>query len=329
MARKHWDNDFYHFPKSVPRAAAGGIKAQSKQGGFGKSWWAKRWIGVLESFNLGARLGRGRSYARRGQVVSIDIEAGVVIATVQGSRRNPYKVTIKVKTLSQADGKTLAQALSRQVLFAAKLLANEMPQDIETVFQETNLSLFPSKLHDLKTDCSCPDWSNPCKHVAAVYYLLGEEFDRDPFLIFKLRGLDREKLIGLIGRSPETSAEKSEKTRPGHSAGRKRRVQFPDGDAVPGREGLVPGGDAPALSSLSTDPISAEFTSFWQGADLSGELSAEVHAPPVAAPLLKRLGSFPFWRADRRFLDAFEPIYQRASQQGMKVFVGESLKTKK
>ncbi|HYN24842.1 MAG TPA: SWIM zinc finger family protein [Pyrinomonadaceae bacterium] len=325
MARKRWYNDFYHFPKSVPRAAAGGIKAQSKQGGFGKSWWAKRWIGVLEGFNLGARLGRGRSYARRGQVVSIDIEAGVVIASVQGSRRVPYQVTIKIKTLSQADGKTLAQALSRQALFAAKLLANEMPQDIETVFQESNLSLFPSKLHDLKTDCSCPDWSNPCKHVAAVYYLLGEEFDRDPFLIFKLRGLDREKLIGLIGTSPETP----EATRSGRGTGRKRRVQLPDGDAVPGGDGLVPRGHAPALSGLAADPISAELTGFWQGADLSAELSTEVQAPPVAAPLLKRLGSFPFWRSDRRFLDAFEPIYQRASQQAMKVFVGESLRTKK
>lgn len=325
MARKRWYNDFYHFPKSVPRAAAGGIKAQSKQGGFGKSWWAKRWIGVLEGFNLGARLGRGRSYARRGQVVSIDIEAGVVIASVQGSRRVPYKVTIKIKTLSQADGKTLAQALSRQALFAAKLLANEMPQDIETVFQESNLSLFPSKLHDLKTDCSCPDWSNPCKHVAAVYYLLGEEFDRDPFLIFKLRGLNREKLIGLIGTSPETP----EATRSGRGTGRKRRVQLPDGDAVPGRDGLVPRGYAPALSGLAADPISADLTDFWQGADLSAELSAEVQAPPVAAPLLKRLGSFPFWRSDRRFLDALEPIYQRASQQAMNVLVGESLRTKK
>lgn len=325
MARKRWYNDFYHFPKSVPRAAAGGIKAQSKQGGFGKSWWAKRWIGVLEGFNLGARLGRGRSYARRGQVVSIDIEAGVVIASVQGSRRVPYKVTIKIKTLSQADGKTLAHALSRQALFAAKLLANEMPQDIETVFQESNLSLFPSKLHDLKTDCSCPDWSNPCKHVAAVYYLLGEEFDRDPFLIFKLRGLNREKLIGLIGTSPETP----EATRSGRGTGRKRRVQLPDGDAVPGRDGLVPRGYAPALSGLAADLISADLTDFWQGADLSAELSAEVQAPPVAAPLLKRLGSFPFWRSDRRFLDAFEPIYQRVSQQAMNVLVGESLRTKK
>jgi uncharacterized Zn finger protein len=342
MASRRWYRDFYYFPRSTPRAAAGGIKAQSKQGGFGKSWWAKCWLSVLESFNLGARLGRGRSYARRGQVVSIDIGAGVVSASVQGSCREPYKVTIKVKTLSPADGKKLGQALSRQALFAAKLLANEMPQDIETVFQENDLSLFPTKLHDLKTDCSCPDWSNPCKHVAAVYYLLGEEFDRDPFLIFKLRGLNREKLIGLIGTPQETS----EATRKGGNRGvRLRRGEI----AVPSADGLIPAGDAPESSGLRVAPISMEITSFWHGTDLSAEvsgkagelsaagessgqaaaLSGEVQAPPVTAPLLRRLGNFPFWRSDQRFLDAFEPIYQRASLQAMKVFLGESLKTKK
>ena len=91
-------------------------------------------------------------------------------------------------------------ALARQAIFAAKLLAGEMPQDIETVFEEAGLSLFPAKLGDLETDCSCPDWSNPCKHIAAVYYLLGEEFDRDPFLIFTLRGMDRDELVALLGK---------------------------------------------------------------------------------------------------------------------------------
>src|SRR5947209_5067370 len=171
----------YYFPRSRPREAKGGIKAQSMRGGFGQSWWAKRWIQVLESFNIGARLGRGRSYARNGQVLSIDIDKGTVKAKVQGSRPKPYDITIGVKTLSTADWKKLANALARQALYAAKLLAGEMPQDIEEAFTGEKLSVFPEKLGDLTTDCSCPDWSNPCKHIAAVYYLLGEEFDRDPF----------------------------------------------------------------------------------------------------------------------------------------------------
>src|SRR5262249_29560519 len=176
-----WYREF--FPRSRPRAAKGGIKSQSKRGAFGQSWWAKRWIAVLESFDIGARLGRGRSYARGGQVLSIDVAKGEVTARVQGSRPKPYDVTIEVKTLTAGEWDRLVLALSGQALFVAKLLAGEMPQDIEQVFTEAGLSLFPQKSRDLLTDCSCPDWSNPCKHVAAVYYLLGEEFDRDPFLL--------------------------------------------------------------------------------------------------------------------------------------------------
>src|SRR5438270_10093712 len=195
-SRREW-----YFPKSRPRQAKGGIKAQSKRGGFGQSWWAQRWIAVLESFNIGARLGRGRSYARGGQVLSIDVDKGLVKARVQGSRPKPYDIQIKVNVLPAADWKKLARAVAGQALFAAKLLAGEMPQDIEQAFTAAGLSLFPEKLRDLTTSCSCPDWSNPCKHIAAVYYLLGEEVDRDPFLLFQLRGLSREELLGILGEA--------------------------------------------------------------------------------------------------------------------------------
>src|SRR6266849_4484956 len=100
------------FAPSRPRPAKGGIKAQSKRGQFGASWWARRWIAVLESFQIGARLGRGRSYARNGQVLSIDIDKGQVKAKVQGSRPEPYDIRIQVKSLSNADWKKLARALS-------------------------------------------------------------------------------------------------------------------------------------------------------------------------------------------------------------------------
>src|SRR5262245_6000466 len=149
------------YPRRKPRRAAkGGIKAQSKRGQFGTTWWAKRWIAVLESFNIGARLSRGRSYARSGQVLNIDVGKGKVTARVQGSQSKPYNVTIAVKELSAAEWKKLLTALSKQALFTAKLLAGEMPQDIETLFTKAGLSLFPSKMGDLTMDCSCPDYSN-------------------------------------------------------------------------------------------------------------------------------------------------------------------------
>src|SRR5512135_296656 len=154
MARWHYWDDYPHFKPSVPREVKGGIKVQSKRGTFGESWWAKRWIAVLESFQIGARLGRGRSYARRGQVVSIEIEKGSVRAKVQGSRPKPYDVEIQIKTLSARDWKSLTKALSHKAIFVAKLLAGEMPPDIEKVFQEARLSLFPERVKDLKTECS-------------------------------------------------------------------------------------------------------------------------------------------------------------------------------
>ena len=204
--------EYEYYKPSKPIEVKGGIKAKSKRGGFALSWWAKRWIQTLESFNIGARLNRGKSYARKGQVTSIKIETGLVRAKVQGSNPNPYSVTIKVRTLTGSELELLAEKLAMKPIFAAKLLAGEMPEDIETVFKEAGLSLFPEKLHDLETDCSCPDWSNPCKHIAAVYYLLGEEFDRDPFLIFKLRGVDLDDFMSIIekGLDSEIAGDVSE-----------------------------------------------------------------------------------------------------------------------
>jgi uncharacterized Zn finger protein len=296
-----WYRDF--FPRSRPRQAKGGIKAQSKRGTFGASWWAKRWIAVLESFNIGARLARGRSYARQGQVLSIDIDKGTVKARVQGSRPTPYNVTIRVKELTGAEWKKVAAALAHQALFAAKLLAGEMPQEIEQVFQEVKLSLFPEKRHDLTTACSCPDVSNPCKHIAAVYYLLGEEFDRDPFLILKMRGLSREELVGLLGRSEPAATPATEPSAAGGA------------------------GTAAGEPSVPPEPLTTDALHFWNGGKLAADLLGEVAIPPQAAALPRRLGNFPFWRGTERFLDAVEPVYKQASQRGLDTFLGERNKS--
>jgi len=286
--------EFRYFKPSKPRAVTGGIKAQSKQGSFGKSWWAKRWIGVLDGFQLGARLTRGRSYARSGQVLDIGVEKGIITAKVQGSRPRPYSVEIKVKTLSKRDGEKLGKTLAKQALFAAKLLAGEMPQDIEQAFTDAGLSLFPERLDDLDTECSCPDWSNPCKHIAAVYYLMGEEFDRDPFLIFKLRGVDRERLTALLGEQVSSASARA-------SAGRTAPPQPPP----------------PA-----EEPIDPSAAAFWEGKELPPGWLGEVRTPPLQGALLRRLGNFPFWRGNERFADAVLAVYTDASGRAQDVLLG-------
>jgi uncharacterized Zn finger protein len=289
--RRRRQRDYFpRFPKSRPRAAKGGIKAQSKRGAFGQSWWAQRWISVLESFDIGARLSRGRSYARNGQVIAIDIAEGRVTAKVQGSRPQPYAVTIRMKVLAPKEWERLVQALSGQALFVAKLLAGEMPQDIEEVFESASLSLFPQKQADLETDCSCPDWSNPCKHVAAVYYLLGEEFDRDPFLLFRLRGLGRDELLQRLSRLA------------------------PAAEAAP-----TP---AEAAAPPAAEPLPADPAAFWSAGGLPDDVYGDVQSAPVSGAWLQRLGNFPFWRGDEYLLDALRPVYEGASQRGLDTFLG-------
>ena len=167
-----------------------------------------------------------------------------------------------------------------------------MPQDIEKEFTDLGLSLFPARLEDLETDCSCPDWSNPCKHIAAVYYLLGEEFNRDPFLIFKLRGMDRTEWVKLFSASGAHTAKTGDQTLPTQTGTKK---------------------------SLPPEPLMVE--GFWEMGKLPEDLFGEVRVPPLPAALLKRLGSFPFWRGEERFSEALEPLYAQVSSLGLEIFL--------
>jgi len=185
-------------PPSRPRAVDGGIKARSKRGAIAQTWWSERFIAVLESIGLGSRLQRGRSYARAGQVVELRVEAGTVAAAVQGSRARPYRVRIGITAFDKSQWGQVSRALADNAWYTAKLLAGEMPEDIEDVFTAVGLSLFPGSARELSMDCSCPDWEVPCKHLAAVFYLLAESFDADPFAILEWRGRGREDLLATL-----------------------------------------------------------------------------------------------------------------------------------
>jgi uncharacterized Zn finger protein len=196
---------YYKAPKRPPPRE--GVKVRT----LGTTWWGQRWIGALELFSRDYlnRLGRGRTYARAGRVHDLSVAPGEVTAKVTGSRAKPYAVTINLDTFTNTEWDIAVHAMAQEARFAAELLAGQMPQDIDAVFRKCKRSLFPRKSHDLQTDCSCPDWANPCKHVAATHYVLGEAFDRDPFLLFELRGRTREQVLDALSRlrSGEASAE--------------------------------------------------------------------------------------------------------------------------
>lgn len=194
-------SDSRYFPPSKPRAVDGGIRARSARGKIASTWWSTRFIEVLEAMGMGSRLTRGRNYARRGQVVSLDLSAGQVTASVQGSRARPYRVRIGVTAYGKAEWSRVEEHLAGDAWFVAQLLSGEMPPDIEAVFDGLGLALFPAR--DLSLDCSCPDWEVPCKHIAAVCYLLAERLDDDPFQLLAWRGRDRDDLLARL----ETAAD--------------------------------------------------------------------------------------------------------------------------
>jgi uncharacterized Zn finger protein len=206
--RRSYYSDYWpRYETTRPIEVEDGIKAKSKRGKFVENWWADRWIKALTRLMDSGRLSRGRSYARRGQVIEIKVEPGHISARVQGSRRTPYKVSIALQPLNDRQWDTAFDALAEQAIFAAQLLNGEMPPDVEQVFDSVKVPLFPAARGDLKTDCSCPDWANPCKHIAAVYYLLGERFDEDPFLLFELRGRSKDEIVAALRERRVQDAE--------------------------------------------------------------------------------------------------------------------------
>ena len=185
-------------PSSRPRAVDGGLKARSARGAIAQTWWSRRFIEVLEGIGMGSRLQRGRSYARKGQVITLDVDPGLVTAQVQGSRVRPYKVRIGIGAFDKSEWAQVEGALAKNAWYAAALLSGEMPDDIEEVFAGLGLPLFPATPRDLSLDCSCPDDAVPCKHIAATFYLLAESFDDDPFAILAWRGRGREDLLANV-----------------------------------------------------------------------------------------------------------------------------------
>ncbi|MGK7895511.1 MAG: SWIM zinc finger family protein [Xenococcus sp. (in: cyanobacteria)] len=180
-----------------------------------RQWWVERWLELLDSYRFKKRLERGRNYAREGNVLNIEFVDTLVLADVQGSEAEPYRVSLSLepfadenreqalKRMSQPpfndeDWDCVIQSLSEKAIFSAQLLAGEMPSEIEAVFTSNGLSLFPYTLSDVRSRCTCPDKANPCKHIAAVYYQLGDRFSEDPFLIFQLRGRSKEQILASL-----------------------------------------------------------------------------------------------------------------------------------
>jgi uncharacterized Zn finger protein len=282
LDRSWWER---HGPRLPPH----GIKAHTRRGQFGQSWWASRWITALERLVNPGRLARGRTYARAGQVVSLDVTREGVQAVVQGSRPEPYRVTLEFKQLSDVEWDRVIDAMAAEAIYAARLLSGEMPEQIEEVFTTAGTTLFPAKEGDMRTRCTCPDWANPCKHIAAVHYLLGERFDKDPFLMFLLRGRSQEDIVSAL---------------------RARRA----------------GGEVePTAETEAT--LEVDIASFWTGPKSEEEVALHFALPESDALPIKGLGPPTFVRdntARAAMTSAMEHLYQQIGNYALLLALGDS-----
>jgi uncharacterized Zn finger protein len=274
-----------HEPR-VPLPVRGGIRAQGTRSSQSRSWWGRRWMLMLEGLRLGARLGRGRQYAVAGQIAALTLGEGAVSAVVQGGAPEPYRVTFTFRTLADGVRRDLTAVLGAHPAWLGRLLVNDLPVELEALFRDAGVPLFPERRGDWVCSCTCPDWAKPCKHAAAVLYLLGEAVEREPMLLLDLRGINRGDLIPAVG------------DRPG-------------GGATP---------PSPPVRALAPP---ADAAAFWGDRWTPAETFGPPPGRTVAAPLLTRLGPLPFWRGQERFREMVEQVYGRATPVAMQIWGGE------
>ncbi len=174
---------------------------------YGNTWWGKQWLNALTNIDYSNRLPRGRSYANRGMVEEINIEGNRIAAKVSGSRPKPYKVNLTIPSFSAAEKAKIIGMVTDNPAYLSKLLNRQLPNELNEVCRRQGIHIFPSKWDDLKGGCSCPDWAVPCKHIASVLYLVANEIDKNPFLVFQLHDFDLFKGLEGIGYSAGGQAD--------------------------------------------------------------------------------------------------------------------------
>ncbi len=198
MPRRPWDDPWHRYAESRPLPTTDGIATSRQRGAMAETWWSRRFVDMLDSYGLGTRMQRGRRYARSGQVLSLEVSPGLLLAQVQGSRRTPYLVSIRAEAPAEVAWSRLQEALQTKVGFVARLLDGEVPPELEDACRRSGVALFPATWATLTATCSCPDWENPCKHLAAVLYVFADQLDADPWLLFRWRGRSREELLAHL-----------------------------------------------------------------------------------------------------------------------------------
>jgi uncharacterized Zn finger protein len=307
-----WDRPGW--PRSAPKKPppAHGIKMKKA----GTTWWGQRWIEALERVLRGdsGRLARGRTYARAGRTHDLIVKAGKVTAKVTGSGSSPYTITIQLTQLPAATWQAAIAGMAAKAQFSAELLAGQMPRQIDDVFRAAATSLFPTERADLATTCSCPDWGDPCKHVAATHYVLGEALDRDPFLLFELRGRSKAQVLDALraARGVKDAFKDPFDARGAPPAKRSRRAKT-QSDALASQV---------EVARVSLGAIDA--ADYDRPREALPALQFSFDEPLTHGAVLRQLGTPPAWIADGSPADALGPVVRRAAEAARRIALADA-----
>jgi uncharacterized Zn finger protein len=291
----------------------------------GTTWWGQRWIEALEHVLRGdsGRLRRGKTYARAGRTHDLVIVAGKVRAKVTGSRAAPYEVGIELAQLPDDIWRQAIAGMAEKAQFAAELLAGRMPLAIDDVFRQAGLSLFPAARADLVTTCSCPDWGDPCKHVAATHYVLGEALDGDPFLLFELRGRSKgQVLAGIRAARGGAAATGGSATR--EVSGGRHAANAPSAPSTSSATDNEASGGYGGEAPIATVTLGALDARDYDRAPVAlPALDFSFDAPLTHGALLRQLGAPAAWRAEGSPAEWLAPLVQRAADTARRIALGE------
>lgn len=267
-------------------------------------WWVQQWNDLLNSYRFKKRLERARKYAKEGNVLSIEFKGPQVLAQVQGTAPEPYEVSLSIDPFTEEDWNYIVATMAQEAIYSAQLLAGEMPHNIEKVFTANGLSLFPFTLSDIHSRCSCPDPQNPCKHIGAVYYQLGDRFSEDPFVLFELRGRTKEQILDDLRRLRSTKAGELEGNESATPAALEKQENAPE--------------IQPPTSNLHKAQTPLDIEHFWQYNEPLDSSLVVIAPPPDNRTVLDVLGTIPLAATDaqavRQYLDG---VYQTVAQQAV------------
>ncbi|HHX63669.1 MAG TPA: hypothetical protein GX702_02150 [Chloroflexi bacterium] len=285
-------NNYWGYDDNDPIPTHEGLKPKNAE--ITRSWWARQWLRALTQWMSPTWLAHGRAYARQGQVLDLEVQVGLVLARVQGTRPQPYRVRIEISTFTEEEWTRVIDSMAAQAIYAAQLLNGEMPHDIDDVFSAVGVSLFPNVRSVLTTQCNCPKKTNPCKHVAAVNFILGERMDEDPFILFLLRGRSKEQIMASL---------------------RARRAEHhPFGASYVA---------APVVESRGDMPLDECIESFWEMGPELEDLQIRVRPPDVEREIIKLLGD-PSFIEDDALHKQLQALYGVVSQQALDIAFEQS-----